>query len=162
MFWHVGELLRDPIPPGNWGTLDLEVRRRRVEEGAALLRRELGVKRPAPIVWTHDPANDGAGYDQHSADGDIHYPEHHLDQAEPEHLVRGLTEEMRHAWQDDVRRGLTEHPLGAVGRRNLTHGFQTYDEHDPLTDSTNILELDAKERAEWCVDGYLGNPSNFE
>jgi hypothetical protein len=25
-----------------------------------------------------------------------------------------------------------------------------------------VLELDAKECAEWCVDGYLGNLSSFD
>lgn len=161
-FRHVGELLRDAIPPATWHTFDLDERRHRVEKAADLLRRQLGVKRPAPLVWVDDPTNAGASYDQHSPDGDIHYPKHHLEHAEPEHLVRGLAEEVRHAWQDDVRRVLTDHPLGEVGRRSVTQGFDAYDENDPRTDSSNILELDAKERAEWCVGGYLGNPSNLD
>ena len=136
--------------------------RRRIETAAELLRRDLGIRRPTPLLWVDAPATAGAAYDEKSEDGDIHYPEHHLEQAKPEHLVRGLTEEIRHAWQDDVRRGLTDHPLGDVGRRALECGFMTYDENEPRNDTSNILELDAKERAEWCVDGYLGNPSNFD
>jgi hypothetical protein len=161
-FRHVGELLRDVIPPVDWPELDADERRRRVESAADLLRRELGVKRPAPLVWIHDPTNEGLAYDEESDDGDVHFPDHHLEQADPEHLVRGLTEEMRHAWQDDVRRGLTDHPLGDVGRHALKSGFRAYRENDPRNDTSNILELDAKERAEWCVDGYLGNPPNFD
>jgi hypothetical protein len=161
-FRRIGQQLNEVLPRESWSGFDEAERRERVERAAELLRGDLGVMRPAPLVWVDDPLNAGAGYDEHSQDGDIDYPEHHLGEAEPEHLVRGLAEEVRHAWQDDVRRGLTEHPLGEAGRRAIEHGFATYDENDPRTDSTNLLELDAKERAEWCVDGYLGNPPEFE
>ena len=64
---------------------------------------------------------------------------------------------MRHAWQDDVKRRLRDHPLGVIGFRTIRVGFDSYDPTNPFNDSTNLLELDAKERAEWCVDGYLDN-----
>lgn len=162
LFRSIGEELDEAIPRESWADLDIDERRVGVEKAVDLLRKELGVKRPAPLVWVDDPTNAGAGYDEHSEDGDIHSPKHHLEEAEPEHLVRGIAEEVRHAWQDDVRRGLTEHPLGEVGRRAIEHAFTTYDENDPRPDSTNLLELDAKERAEWCVDGYLGKPPEFD
>jgi hypothetical protein len=158
-FRRLGNGLREILPPEGWRELGQDERQRRIEEAHRYLHREMGIKRLAPIIWTDDPDNEGAGYDQTSADGDIHYPRHHLATAAPEHLVRGLCEEMRHAWQDDVHRGLTRHPLGEVGERALEHGFATYDENNPLNDTTNRLELDAKERAEWCVDGYVGRES---
>jgi hypothetical protein len=34
----------------------------------------MAIKRPVPIVWTDDPQNEGAGYDQTSADGEIPLP----------------------------------------------------------------------------------------
>lgn len=46
-----------------------------------------------------------------------------------------------------------------IGQKTVTC---TYDENDPRNDASNILELDAKERAEWCVDGYLADPPNFD
>jgi hypothetical protein len=91
LFRQVGELLSDVIPPTSWHKLGVAERRRRVEEAAALLRRELGVKRPTPIKWVDDPTNAGAGYDEQSEAGNIHYPKHHLEQAEPHELVLGPT-----------------------------------------------------------------------
>lgn len=154
-FRGVGQRLRDVLPHDVWDGLGVDERRERFERARDQLHDWMSLKLPAPIIWTDDLDNAGAAYDQDSDDGDIHYPEHHLETAEPEELVRGLVEEMRHAWQDDVRRGLTEHPLGEVGRRAIEHGFATYKENDARNDSTNRLELDAKERAEWAVDGYL-------
>ena len=142
VFRTIGEALREFLPVDKWQDFDTAERQRRVEKASSYVHDALGVKRPAPIIWTDDPGNEGAGYDECSEDGEIHYPAHHLEDVDPEHLVRGLCEEMRHAWQDDVRRDLTPHPLGEVGKRALERGFATYDENNTLNDSKNALELD--------------------
>lgn len=59
-----GRMLSEVIPPASWHELRVAERRRRIEEAADLLRRELGVKRPTPIMWVDDPANAGVGYDE--------------------------------------------------------------------------------------------------
>ena len=155
-FRALGERLRDSIPREHWPTLSIEERQERFEGAARLVREGLELRRPTPILWTDDRENEGAGYDQHSEPGEVHYPAHHLDTAEPAALVRGLVEEMRHSWHDDVHRGLREHPVGAVGKLAIDHGFAIYNEENPQ--DWNPLEEDAKRRAEWAVDGYLGSP----
>ena len=129
-FRGLGEELREIFPRERWHDLEEAERERRFAEAGATFT---GAWRLSGRCLSSGPTtrqNEGAGYDQTSADGEIHYPRHHLSDAEPEHLVRGLCEEMRHAWQDDVHRGLTEHPLGDVGKREFDHGFATYDENN--------------------------------
>lgn len=122
LFPGIGAELDEAIPHERWAELDIDERRAGVEKAAELLRKQLGVKRPA--LLSSRRRSDESRLRRGLGRGRHPLPKHHLEAAEPEHLVRGLAEEVRHAWQDDVRRGLTEHPLGEMGRRSIEHAFK--------------------------------------
>jgi hypothetical protein len=89
--------------------------------------------------------------------GAIHFPDHHLDNADAEQLVAGLAEEMRHAWQFDVVDRRLKHPLGDVGRDRLGDAYAVYDHTNPVAYSGSELEMDAQDFAADVVRGYRGD-----
>lgn len=149
----IGEALRDVVRAEEWDELDVGAKQNALEKARRVIHERHRLARETWLEWD-ESADAGLWYDEYS--GAVHFPHHHLHTASAEHVVGGLAEEMRHAWQFDVVDGRLEHPLGDVGRQRLADAHAVYDPDDPVKYSGSELEMDAQDFAADVVAGYRG------